>query len=72
MREAIGQIASYTDGFTFQAFLEDQMRHDATIRQLEILGEAGNKLSADFKYYNPNLPLRQVISMRNFLIHGYD
>jgi uncharacterized protein with HEPN domain len=72
MKEAIAQIALYTSDVTFEEFSADQMLHDATIRQLEVLGEAANKLSSDFKSNNPDLPLRQVISMRNFLIHGYD
>lgn len=72
MKEAIAQIAIYTANVSFEKFSTDQMLHDATIRQLEVLGEAANKLSSDFKSNNPDLPLRQVISMRNFLIHGYD
>jgi uncharacterized protein with HEPN domain len=72
MTEAIAKIAAYTAEVSFADFSEDQMLHDATIRQLEVLGEAANKLSTDFKSNNPDLPLRQVISMRNFLIHGYD
>jgi len=57
---------------TFDQFTKEQMRHDAVIRQLEIIGEAVNKLSSDFASKNPNFPIRQTISMRNFLIHGYD
>ncbi len=72
MKEAIIQIALYTEDVTFEEFSNDQMRQDATIRQLEILGEAANKLSVEFVRNNQELPLRQVISMRNFLIHGYD
>lgn len=72
MKEAIAQIALYTANVSFEEFSTNQMLHDATIRQLEILGEAANKLSVEFKMNNPDLPLRQVISMRNFLIHGYD
>lgn len=72
MVQAIRVIEEYVNGVTLEAFIADQMRHDATIRQLEILGEAANKLSPDFKRNNPIFPLRQVISMRNFLIHGYD
>lgn len=72
MESAIASIELYVRGVDYEVFVSDQMRHDATVRQLEILGEAANKLSGVFKEKNPTFPLRQVISMRNFLIHGYD
>jgi uncharacterized protein with HEPN domain len=40
-------------------------------RLLEIIGEAANGMSSEFKESYPNLPWRGVISMRNRLIHGY-
>lgn len=72
IREAITAIEHYVDQIDFDTFSDEQMRHDAAIRQLEIIGEAVNKLSAEFAQANPDFPLRQAISMRNFLIHGYD
>lgn len=56
MKKAIAQIALYTSSVTFEEFSEDQMLHDATIRQLEILGEAASKLSHEFRNSNPSLP----------------
>lgn len=70
--KAIKTIEKYTLQINFKLFRQDQMRHDASIRQLEIIGEAANKLSKDFAKNNPNFPLKQAIEMRNFLIHGYD
>lgn len=72
MARAISSIEAYVQEITFDVFAAEQMRHDATIRQLEVLGEAANKLSPNFMAKNRDFPLRQVISMRNFLIHGYD
>jgi len=70
--KAIKTIEKYTLQVNFNQFRQDQMRHDASIRQLEIIGEAANKLSKDFPKTNPNFPLKQAVEMRNFLIHGYD
>ena len=70
--EAIKAIEEYCDKIKFQQFGNDQMRHDAAIRQLEIIGEATNKLSKDFAEAYPDFPLKQAVEMRNFLIHGYD
>lgn len=70
--KAITTIKRYTDNIGFEIFTHEQMRQDAVIRQLEIIGEAANKLSTEFSQTNPDFPLRQAISLRNFLIHGYD
>ena len=72
INEAIAAIERYVNAVDFATFASEEMRQDAVIRQLEIIGEAANKLSSVFSQINPDFPLRQTISMRNFLIHGYD
>lgn len=69
---AIIKIEKYSKGVDFKLFSSDDMRHDAVLRQLEIIGEAANRLSTDFKKQNPSLPSREAIDLRNLLIHGYD
>ena len=44
---------------------------DATIRNLEIIGEAFKRLSDDFKERNTNIPWRNVAGLQDVLIHGY-
>src|SRR3990170_1713005 len=72
IKEAIAAIERYVNDIDIEIFTNEEMRQDAVIRQLEIIGEAANKLSTEFSQVNPDFPLRQTISMRNFLIHGYD
>jgi uncharacterized protein with HEPN domain len=43
----------------------------AVVRELEIIGEAANSISAAFKKKHPDLPWKQMIAMRNRLIHAY-
>ncbi len=43
----------------------------ALARLLEILGEAANAVSADFRNQHPDVPWRKMISLRNRLIHAY-
>jgi uncharacterized protein with HEPN domain len=43
----------------------------AVVRELEIIGEAANSISLTFKKKHPELPWRQMIAMRNRLIHAY-
>ncbi|PIS22588.1 hypothetical protein COT50_01120 [candidate division WWE3 bacterium CG08_land_8_20_14_0_20_41_10] len=53
-------------------FVNDNKTQDAVIRQMEIIGEAMNRLSDDFLLEHGELPFREAISMRNFLIHEYN
>lgn len=70
--QAIRRIEKYIKDVSFNQFIQEDMRHDAVIRQLEIVGEATNKLSKEFHTLHPHFPIQQAIAMRNFLIHGYD
>ncbi|MBU1323424.1 DUF86 domain-containing protein [Patescibacteria group bacterium] len=70
--QAIEVIEEYIKNIDFGVFGNDQMRHDAVIRQLEIIGEASNKLDQNFIKNHADFPIKQAVEMRNFLIHGYD
>jgi len=45
---------------------------DAVCRNLEIIGEAANKLDESYRKAHPEVPWRAIIDMRNVLIHAYD
>lgn len=43
----------------------------AVVRELEIIGEAANSIPESFRHKYPDIPWRQMIAMRNRLIHAY-
>lgn len=47
--EAISRISAYTTGMTYEAFLADTKTQDATVRNLEIIGEAVKRLSPELR-----------------------
>lgn len=47
------------------------MVQDATIRRIEIIGEAVGKLPENVKAIKPNIPWQDIKDMRNKLIHDY-
>jgi len=69
---AIDKIERYVSLIGLETFSSNTMIQDAVIRQLEIVGEAAKRLSADFLEANPELALRKAAAMRNLLIHQYD
>lgn len=44
---------------------------DAVIRNFEIIGEASNSISLVIQHAHPHIPWRQMIGLRNLLIHEY-
>ena len=41
-------------------------------RCVELIGEAATRLPEEWRASHPKIPWRQIIAMRNILIHGYD
>jgi uncharacterized protein with HEPN domain len=41
------------------------------VRNLELIGEAATRIPASAREFAPHIQWRQIISMRNRLIHGY-
>lgn len=72
MRDACSKVQEYVSGFTWDTFAVDGRTQDAVIRQLEIVGEASNRVSQDYKDVNPAIPWREVKAFRNVAAHEYD
>lgn len=53
-------------------FASDQQLQDAVIRRLELIGEAARRISPAGQKRWPHLPWREMIGMRNVVIHNYD
>lgn len=69
--DAIKQIDEYTEGIDRQTFKQNRMLQDATVRQIEIVGEASRQLSDAFRARAKDVPWRAVIGMRNRIAHDY-
>ena len=65
------KILSYTEGMSFQQFLNDSKTIDAVIRNFEIIGEAANRLSEDFKEANAEIDWHRIRGFRNRIVHDY-
>jgi uncharacterized protein with HEPN domain len=62
---------AYTNGFDQDGFMASGLNYDATVRNLELMGEAATHIPAKVRDAHQEIPWRQLIATRNRLIHGY-
>lgn len=71
MIQAMERIRRYTKGKTFDEFIADDMMYYAVVKNIEILGEAANMLTEEFRNKHPMTPWKLVSGMRNYIVHEY-
>ncbi len=69
--EVLKRIGNYTHLMTQAQFMGDLLTQDAVVRNLEIIGEAANRFSNEFREKHFQIPWKGIIGMRNRLIHHY-
>lgn len=65
------KVIAYTDGLDQERFVDSGLNYDATIRNLELIGEAATNIPEKVRQNYPQIPWRMVVATRNKLIHGY-
>ncbi len=68
---SLDKIFKYTEGMSYDDFINDDKTKDAVERNFEIIGEAVKNLTEGFRNQYSHIPLRQVAGMRDKLIHDY-
>jgi uncharacterized protein with HEPN domain len=65
------KIKQYTADLDFETFLADDKTIDAVVRNFEIIGEAANRLSQEFKDRYPEIEWNRIRGFRNRIVHDY-
>jgi uncharacterized protein with HEPN domain len=71
MIEAVSEILEFLQGREFNTILNDRPLQHLIVRDLEILGEAASRVSQAYRQKHPEIPWRDMIGLRNRLIHVY-
>ena len=65
------KVLSYTADMSQAEFEASDLTYDATIRNIELIGEAATHIPDEIRAQYPEIPWRMVVATRNQLIHGY-
>jgi len=71
MLEAAQKVIRYTGEREMPAFVADEMAYDATLRNLEVLGEAAKSIPEEIRQRHPEVDWRGVAGLRDILAHAY-
>jgi uncharacterized protein with HEPN domain len=69
--DAIKEIENYISNSSYEDFQSNSMMQFATVKQLEIIGEASNQITEHLKKLYKEIEWREIVGLRNILIHEY-
>jgi len=64
-------VLNYVADMDQNKFVTSKLNYDASLRNLELIGEAAMHVPNEVREDNPAIPWRMIIATRNRLIHGY-
>lgn len=71
MWDAIAKILKFTDGISYEQFVADDRNCAAVAHYFTVLGEAANRVTAEFRANHSEVPWTHVVGLRNVVVHEY-
>ena len=65
------KIKNFTNGLSYDEFLENELVSDAVIKNILVIGEATKKVPEEIRSRNHHIEWRKMAGMRDMMIHGY-
>ena len=71
MIEFAERVLSYTQGLDKGTFLADQRTYDATMRNIQLIGESATHILEEVREAHTEIAWRSIIGARNRVAHAY-
>ena len=71
IQDACEKVLKFTARMTYKDFVHDDLRFDAVIRNLEIIGEAVKNISEETRQKYPVVKWRKIAGFRDIVAHNY-
>ncbi len=68
---AARKALKFVEGVDRNEFEDNEIIQNAVMRPLEIIGEAAARISSKFRKAHPEIPWKDMVGLRNRLIHEY-
>ena len=69
--DAISEVEKYLSGVSYEEYLANSEKRFATVKQIEIVGEACNHISNELKLAHSEIEWKPISGFRNISIHEY-
>ena len=71
IEKSCAKVVRYTEGLSKDAVFREEVRLDAVLLNLHVIGEAVKKLPADLRERYPEVAWREIAGLRDFIAHAY-
>lgn len=71
IRDCCEKVLRFTKGMTYKDFVHDDLYFDATLRNLEIIGQAVKGISEETRQKYPQVKWRKIAGFRDIVAHEY-
>ena len=69
--DAIAEVEKYLSGISYEDYFANSEKRFATVKQIEIIGEACNHISSELKQAHSEIEWKAIAGFRNISIHEY-
>ena len=69
--DAICEIENYVKNISIEEFSKSSEKKFASVKQMEIIGEAANRINEETINNHPEVEWTKIIALRNILVHEY-
>ena len=71
MLDSAQRILQYTQGMTYEEFVQDERTFDAALHHFAVIGEAANRIPREIQSRLPAVPWSDMVGMRIIIVHIY-